>query len=229
MSEIAMPSLESIASSMKSAHSTMEDMVLNAMREAILFGVFPPGERLPQDKIADTLGVSRIPVRASLRQLESEGLVELRPYRGAIVRLFSPEEVSEIYELRILLESDLLTRVIACMSDEEIGDIADLADAMDSEEDPTVWMDKRQAFYSHLYQFAERPRTLDIVTNLRSVLGSHWMSIKFDRSDGHHVLVDYVRQRDRDEAVKWLEDHLTDVSNELQLRIREGYFGKPPK
>ncbi|WP_409371407.1 GntR family transcriptional regulator [Mycolicibacterium murale] len=55
--------------------------------------------------MAESLGVSRMPVRASLRQLENEGLVQINHHRGATVSVLRPEEINEIYELRILLET----------------------------------------------------------------------------------------------------------------------------
>ena len=64
---------------------TLTGMTLEAMRERILRGEYPEGEPLRQDAIAEELGVSRIPVREALRQLEAEGLVTFSPHRGAVV------------------------------------------------------------------------------------------------------------------------------------------------
>ncbi len=75
-------------------------------------GDFPEGEPLRQDALADELGVSRIPVREALRQLEAEGLVTFSPHRGAVVSSLSLNEIDELFELRAEIECDLLRRAI---------------------------------------------------------------------------------------------------------------------
>ena len=71
-----------------------------APRAASSHGVYPEGEPLRQDAIAEELGVSRIPVREALRQLEAEGLVTFNPHRGAVVSTLSLDEIEELFELR---------------------------------------------------------------------------------------------------------------------------------
>ena len=64
---------------------TMTSMAVESLRERILRGQFAEGEPLRQDALADELGVSRIPIREALRQLDAEGLVTFSPHRGAVV------------------------------------------------------------------------------------------------------------------------------------------------
>jgi len=85
----------------------------DALKRAILAGQFRPSERINQEQIARELGVSRTPVREALHSLAREGLVELQPRRGAFVSAFGEREVSEIYELRELLEPHAVA--IACL------------------------------------------------------------------------------------------------------------------
>src|SRR5687767_11201338 len=87
---------------------TVAGMTLEAIRARILRGVYPEGVPLRQDSIADALGVSRIPVREALRQLEAEGLVTVTPHRGAIVSTLSLAEIEEVFALRAAIESTLL-------------------------------------------------------------------------------------------------------------------------
>src|SRR4051812_530007 len=91
---------------------TVAGMTVEALRERILRGDYPEGEPLRQDALADELGVSRIPVREALRQLEAEGLVTFNPHRGAVVSSLSLEEIDELFELRAKIESDLLRRAV---------------------------------------------------------------------------------------------------------------------
>ena len=87
--------LEELASSSLARYRTAEDRITAVVRDAVSAGVFLPGQRLPQDTLASLLNVSRMPVRAALRRLESEGLVDLIPHRGALVRTMSRDEIQE--------------------------------------------------------------------------------------------------------------------------------------
>jgi DNA-binding GntR family transcriptional regulator len=71
----------------------------------ILKGQLKPGDRLRQDELANTFGVSTMPIREALRQLQAEGLVVFRPRRGAIVASLSVSEYEEIYRIREELEA----------------------------------------------------------------------------------------------------------------------------
>ena len=83
----------------------LRDEVLGPIRKAILFGELAVGERLIEEEIAAQMGVSRVPVREALRQLEHEGLIVSYPHRGAIVAAVDEDEVEELYQLRAELEA----------------------------------------------------------------------------------------------------------------------------
>ena len=87
-----------------SSHAPLRQVVTDTLRGAILANRYRPGERLVEDQLAAELGVSRNPVREALRVLETEGLVEISPRRGATVAQISEVEAREIVELRAALE-----------------------------------------------------------------------------------------------------------------------------
>ncbi len=91
---------------------TVGDMAYEVIREGILQGAFKPGERLRQDQLATAIGVSRIPVRSALLQLESEGLITFEPYRGAVVNSLSADDVRAIYEIRGVLEAHAMHKAM---------------------------------------------------------------------------------------------------------------------
>ncbi len=84
--------------------SPLNQQVAAAVRERILSGAFEPGERLAEERLSAELGVSRVPVREALRHLAAEGLVVLRPRRGAVVFSHTPEEMRDLVEVRATLE-----------------------------------------------------------------------------------------------------------------------------
>ncbi|SDH48727.1 GntR family transcriptional regulator [Pseudonocardia oroxyli] len=79
--------------------------VARVLRDEILAGGLKPGEPLPERALAESLGVSRTPVREALFTLQSEGLVELTPNRGATVRTITARDILQIYSLRTVLEA----------------------------------------------------------------------------------------------------------------------------
>lgn len=78
--------------------------VVEELRCIIMDGFYEPGDRLVERELCERLAVSRTSLREALRQMESEGLIDFRPNRGAIVRRISREEVLEVWELRTLVE-----------------------------------------------------------------------------------------------------------------------------
>lgn len=80
------------------------DQAFEAVRTAIINGDYPAGRRLQIRELATELGISVMPVREAITRLEEAGLVESKPYRGAVVKAFTPEELLEIYAVRRLLE-----------------------------------------------------------------------------------------------------------------------------
>jgi|SRR5699024_2539167 len=73
----------------------LHNRVCRILRKAIIKADFQPGERLIQTELAESIGVSRMPVREALKQLESEGLVILEPHKGAIVRSIQAKDIKE--------------------------------------------------------------------------------------------------------------------------------------
>jgi DNA-binding GntR family transcriptional regulator len=86
----------------------VQEAVVDRIRDMIVKGQLQPGDRLRQDELAETFGVSTMPIREALRQLQAEGLVSFQPRRGAAVASLSVSEYEEIYRIREELE------ILAC-------------------------------------------------------------------------------------------------------------------
>lgn len=85
-------------------HRTLRERILSAIRAAIVNGQIRPGTRIMEPQLAERFGISRTPVREAIRQLESEGLIAVIPRKGAIVASISPQDISNYYELKMILE-----------------------------------------------------------------------------------------------------------------------------
>ncbi|MGJ9460450.1 GntR family transcriptional regulator [Oceanobacillus sp. CF4.6] len=93
------------------------------IRNAIIIGEFEPGKRLTEEALAETLQVSRTPIREAIKQLESDGLVIPFKRRGVIVREFSIKDIRQIYNLRALLESHGASEAALNRSTDELKNI----------------------------------------------------------------------------------------------------------
>jgi DNA-binding GntR family transcriptional regulator len=99
------------------AHPKIKDVICQALREWIVFGEATPGDRLVEADLAARFGVSKTPVREALLTLEGEGLVTLRPHRGAEVSRLSVDEWHDLIFTRDALEVGALEDVVASMTD----------------------------------------------------------------------------------------------------------------
>ncbi len=109
-----------------SAHQSLHGAVMDSLRQAILRGQFKPGERLTESGLAAIFGVSRNPIREALRVLEVEGFIEKHPRRGARVRMLTPEEITEIVDLRAELEGINARNAAKRCNDENRGALQQL-------------------------------------------------------------------------------------------------------
>lgn len=96
------------------------DALAQSLRESIANGELHDGVRLVERELAARFSVSRIPLREALKKLEAEGLIEIYPNRGAVVRALEPSDVEEIYAMRMLLEGDAIYRAVKRMDEETL-------------------------------------------------------------------------------------------------------------
>ena len=210
--------LHAIARSVRRRFDTVEDMTQSFIRDAIVTGLFRPGQRLNLDEIAEALGVSRMPVRNGLRKLEIEGLIQVNPYRGARVTVVEPAEIEEIYELRIVLECYLLEQLMARIDDTLIDELEASVARLEQTEDLGPQLEQRQFFYQALYELADRPRALAQVSLLRSSVGRYLLLQRVEEH-GHEQLIGFLRGRDLAGAQAWLTAHLHKVSSAMQEMV----------
>src|ERR1700694_1369842 len=111
-------------------------LVADAVRIAILRGQLAPGQVLRQGELANQFGLSRVPVREALRQLETEGLVVSQPHRGAVVVDLSPEDIEEVFLIRITLETTALRLSVSKMTDLDFHKAETVLDQTDKDSNP---------------------------------------------------------------------------------------------
>lgn len=97
--------------------ATTQEHAVEGLRRAILGGELRPGERVPQEEIAERIGVSVVPLREALRVLEGEGQLTYRPRRGYFVTELHADDLAEIYALRQVLEAQAARQVLPALDE----------------------------------------------------------------------------------------------------------------
>lgn len=108
-------------------YTTVSDSVYLWVKNAIIQGEFKPGEHIAQERLTKTLGVSRTPVRDAIKRLEAEGLLITKPHCGAVVFQLSKERLTEIYDIRILMEQYCAARTCIRASDDDIRQLEEIS------------------------------------------------------------------------------------------------------
>ena len=150
-------------------HRTVSAAVAEALRQRILSGTLAPGFQLRQDALAEEFGISRIPIREALLQLEAGGLVKIVPHRGAVVSGLSVEEIEDVFQLRVSLEPQLLILSARHLTPEDFAELRALRDeysAALAAGQVQHWGELNRRFHLGLLRHAGRPRSLSIVAGL---------------------------------------------------------------
>jgi DNA-binding GntR family transcriptional regulator len=148
------------------------DEIADTLRRALRERVFRPGELLNQDHLARRFGVSRVPLREALRTLVGEGLVVIKPGLGAVVPELEPQEVSELYELRLSIEPQLAEPIIAQISRADVEALAVIAQSMtelgaDRFEE---WFTLNYRFHRRLYELSGRKHFVRMVVQVLNLV-----------------------------------------------------------
>ncbi|MEM7031202.1 MAG: GntR family transcriptional regulator [Chloroflexota bacterium] len=197
------------------------EMIVETLRADILQGKRQSKRPLKQDEIAAEFGVSKIPVREALSQLKTEGLVTFAPNRGAFVSALSPDDVDEIYTIRIALETVALARAIPNLTIGDLNQAEAILALIDQEKDITRWGELNWEFHTLLYAPANMPRLLNSVqtlhVNVARYLVIYLAGLDYQTvsQQEHHAILQAVRQGDVDAATTLLKDHLKAASNKL--------------
>jgi DNA-binding GntR family transcriptional regulator len=217
-----MQTLSDIAAHVLQHHQrSTSDLIADALREAILRGIFRAGKPLRQDEIAKEFGVSRIPVREAMRQLEAEGLLTFSPNRGATVSILSSTDVQEIYEIRVALETMALEFAIPKLEGVDFDRAHELIATNETVSDVARWAELNWEFHATLYAPANRPRLLSLIQTLH-VNVDRYIRLQLQemnylaRSQKEHVLLlEACQNRDVATATQILRDHIIIAGVEL--------------
>jgi DNA-binding GntR family transcriptional regulator len=211
----------------KNSISSKKDLVKQALREAILNGELAPGTRLIIDDLADQLGVSPIPVREALQQLQADGYVEIQPFLGTRVTPIEAESVVEVFSLLETIE--IVTTRHAClhMTEDERVALMDAVKNMDElvrVRDAEAWSQENRRFHQII---CDRAGTHLLASVMTKVL-DHWdrlhrvflKEVFADRlpeaQEEHRQILEAIEANDPDKVEAVIRKHNRNALNAYQ-------------
>jgi len=195
--------------------------IANELRQNILSGSLKPGEELRQTEIAQEFNVSRIPVRDALGILASENLVVLNPNRKAKVIALTQTELSEIFDLRILLECNALSLAIENITPDILDHVTYILEKSNIEAGRPGWTAGDWAFHKALYQPSGLSKHIQIIEELRQTCQIHvaaYGELKNSTDQwlkDHKIIVRLYQKGDVPGAKNTLAAHLTAAKKSL--------------
>ena len=203
----------------------LRDVVFNTLRQAILRGELKPGERLMEIQLANKLGVSRTPIREAIRKLGLEGLVLMIPRKGAEVAEITEKNMLDVLEVRRALEE--LAVKLACerITEEEIQELKDAADAFQkilSEKDITKIAEADEAFHDVIFKSTGNDRLIQLLNSLREQMYRYRLEyLKREEYhpqllEEHQQIIDRITRKDQSEAAELIDRH---IGNQVDVML----------
>ncbi|OII58081.1 GntR family transcriptional regulator [Pseudomonas putida] len=192
------------------------------LRSAILDGRLPPGTAIRQQELATLFGVSRMPVREALRQLEAQSLLKVEMHKGAVVAPLIGEDAMDTYALRVLLETEALRQSIPLLDANDIASARGYIQQLENETRHAEIGRLNRLFHMSLYSKAPNKKLLrlieDELNEEERFLRFHLSSMGLGKltQDDHNALVDAAGDKLVDEAVTVLERHLNNASRVIR-------------
>jgi DNA-binding GntR family transcriptional regulator len=211
------------------APMTAEEEAYKYLLDAICKGQYCTGDRLIAEDIATDIGMSRMPVREAFRRLAAEGLVTLRPNRGAIVSGLNIDEMHEVFEMRSALEGLAIRVAVPKITPRHLNLLERLLDDMDDfRDDSAEWISRHRAFHEYLCSLSGRPRLMRQITALYSVIEPHmrlWLQHAekpLSARQEHSVILDALRAGDAAVAERVVREHIESTVTELVRFLETG-------
>ncbi len=201
----------------ENAYLPLRDVVFQTLRQAILKGELQPGERLMEMKLAESLGVSRTPIREAIRKLELEGLVVMIPRKGAAVANITEKDTKDVLEVRRTLE--MFAVEVACdrITPKQLQELEEAAKAF---EDSKGSMDLIRIaetdikFHEVIYEATQNARLMQILNNLRENMYRYRIEYLKDPNyydslvREHREILNAIENGDKDHARRCMRDHI---------------------
>jgi len=205
-------------------HPTFKDKAADYLRQEILSGRMQAGTRIDQMEIADTLGMSRVPVREALIELTQESLVESVPRRGSSVARIAEDDILDLFQLQGLVAGLVANRAVNRLSDSEIAEMRAVHEEFLQATDHRELSDLAFAFNQVVMQAGASGRLLSVLRLLsRSIPHDLWESTATWKSTTiahQRDILDALERRDADAAASATQRLLGEGGRETVQLLR---------
>ena len=207
--------------------------IVKKIRDGILEETFKPQGRLIEQDLAERFNVSRSPVREALLALEKEGTVIISPYKGAIVKPLSPEEVLDIAELRLALITLVAKPAYRHLSPADFDLVYGLAKHLTATNSAREQFEYNRRFWDILFEKARRPILWEVFTQLDDRMTRYYpLFLKLfptleSRPRQQEVLIEIYRKGKIDEAVRTFRKIYLGIVDQFVDYLNTG-DGRPP-
>jgi DNA-binding GntR family transcriptional regulator len=207
---------------------TAQQEAYRYVKDRIISGEYLGDARLNPAEIAELLGISRMPVREALRQLDAEGLVIMRPNRAALVRRLTAAEVEDLFDIRTSLEVLAVRSAVKALNDESHAELVAMMERMDrARSNPVEWLRRHDDFHDAITSIGDRKRLRQELVRVRLAIRPYllmYMKV-FDTVEmpglEHSSLVEAFASRDVARAEKAMRVHVANPGSGLIKFLRE--------
>jgi len=209
-----------------STYQNLPQIIAEALREDILDGKLTPDSRLKQVEIAARFATSLIPVREALRTLEQERLVTIYPNRGARVSALSVQEIEEIFNTRIILETGALELAVPLLTARDITEVETLIDRLDRAERGRDLSRLNHELHTALYRPCGNGCLLELIATLHRNVERYMRHYLLDHYNNdlsqsyHRRIVRAAADRDAVAACGHLRTHMTLARDNLVAAVK---------
>ena len=197
------------------------EIIFSALRKAIIEGNIAIGTPLRQNELAHSFQTSRIPVREALSRLEEQGLIKTQRFKGSVVVGLSADEASEIFDLRALLEPEILRNAVPRMSDATKQMATIHCNDFSGSTDPLSWGSLNRTFHHTLYADSNQSFTKEVADNAMDRV-DRYIRAQLVASDGmekakneHLAILNACLTDNADLAAELLRDHILGAKESL--------------
>ncbi len=209
----------------------VREWTYNQLKSGVLAGDFKPGERLTEEYLAKTLGVSRTPVREALHKLESEGLIQPLESRGFCVARDSREEIEDLFDIRAALEGYAIRLICDCISEQTLeqlnGFIQQAQDALDRKKLDEIFKYNTQ-FHDALHGvIAGKTRFHSLIADTRKYVlryrkdSLYYLEGARRTIDGHRKILLAISLKDPDLCERVIRQHIREAREDALHKISE--------
>lgn len=197
--------------------TSLPEEVAHRIRRMIRKGVLKKGDRIIESDLSETLGVSRTPLREALRSLTAEGLIELRPHRGAYVAEPSMDQIQDMFEVMSFLEGLCARIATERASDSQIQELEKLHERLERHYlagQPEKYLGVNAKFHALLQELAGNQSLNEVINGLREKILLYryrqlYQPHRFDASmNEHRELMVAIRERRSVDAELVMRGHL---------------------